>query len=208
MKEARLDLRLPALDEKARAKLDAYVTMLLNWKKAINIVGAKSRAEIMSTLVPDCFWLASFMERLLPANWHEECWDFGAGAGLPGIPLRMKWQAGSYWMIEAREKRALFLANALANLNLPGTFASGATVESFLQQRGGSAKAGCIVSRAFMPWEKLLEYCQGMLSPAGRLVIMSSQPPPEILAKWRLDAWAEYPSGAKTRYIWALAPEP
>ena len=78
----------------------------------MNLVGARDWQTALLNLLADSFYLDQFMNGLdLPAN--PEIWDLGSGAGLPGIPLRIIRQDGIYRMVEAREKRALFIANAL-----------------------------------------------------------------------------------------------
>ena len=77
-------------------------------------------------------------------------------------------------MIEARAKRALFIGNALAQLKLPGVFVHEARVESFFQNPPGASKAQVIISRAFKPWQEVLELVRPYLAPQGVAIIMSN----------------------------------
>ena len=45
----------------------------------------------------------------MPLPESPETWDLGAGAGIPGIPLRLVWDSGTFTLVEVREKRVLFL---------------------------------------------------------------------------------------------------
>lgn len=203
-----LDLRLPTHSPELDARLNAYIDMLMAWKKAINLVGASSRQDMLSDLVPDCLYLASFMGTLYPSDWQGLCWDFGAGAGLPGIPLRIFWQNGEYIMIEAREKRALFLANVLASLKLPRTGAFRGTVETYSHLPGSPSRTSCIISRAFMPWQKLLPFCKNLLENHGHVIVMANQEAPIAPDGWKIASVAAYPYKNKRRYIWAFSPQP
>jgi 16S rRNA (guanine527-N7)-methyltransferase len=153
----------------------------------------------------DSFHLAALIHSLkLPAA--PICWDFGAGAGLPGIPLRLLWQEGEYIMVEARKKRVLFLQAVLARLALPGIRVSPCRVEDFM---ASAAPAHLLLSRAFMPWEKLLALAAGHLAPAGVTIFMASSPapqlPPSLAAHWCLKEDCHYPSTARpTAHFWTF----
>ena len=83
-----------------------------------------------------------------------EAWDLGAGAGLPGIPLRILWNQGNYTLVEAREKRSLFLNMVCTKLGLENTFVCRERAENFMPNK----KAQLIISRAFMPYAKMLDF--------------------------------------------------
>lgn len=86
-------------------------------------------------------------------------WDLGAGAGLPGIPLRMFWQLGHYYMIEVREKRSFFLNTALTTLGLQNTYVFRGKAEDFMTTKvKQNIYADLILSRAFMPFAKMLPF--------------------------------------------------
>jgi len=196
-------LRCP-VPEDTLAPLGAYLSLLMRWNRAMNLVGAKSWREALR-LAADSFFLASFLAGLpLPAQ--PLTWEPGAGAGLPGIPLRMVWQAGEYHMVEAREKRAIFLHTVLARLTLPRTLAVCERAEQFFaRMRARKRAADCILSRAFMPWERLLPFVADGLAPEGCVCIVANCPPPGLLpGPWRLAAEFAYELDGVQRFFWAL----
>ena len=196
-------LETPVLDENILKMANSYAEMLLAWNKSINLTGAESIDRIMTDLLMDSFYLAVFLDEIYPNNFCGECWDFGAGAGLPGIPLRMVWQKGNYAMIEAREKRALFLSNVLSRLELPRTRVFRGTVQNFVKNGG---KADCIISRAFMPWQQLVNFCAPLLQSEGKIIIMANKEAPIPPEGWRLEKQAFYHVAGKTRWLWAFSP--
>lgn len=190
-------------------RLDRYVDLLSAWNSAINLTGGRDRADILGRLIPDSFHLAAFLTGAPLAHASEgagpggpRVWDLGAGGGLPGIPLRMVWDRGEYTLVEAREKRALFLANALAALGLPRTAVHRGTAEGLFAKapRG----ADILLSRAFMPWRKLLPFCRPGLAPGGVVIVFASEPCGELPPPWRLLAETAYEVGASRRWLWAL----
>jgi len=196
-------LRCP-VPEAALDPLGAYLALLMRWNRVMNLAGAKTWRNAL-VLAADSFFLARFLEELpLPAR--PLTWDLGAGAGLPGIPLRMVWQAGEYHMVEIREKRAIFLTAALSRLALPRTLAARERAEDFFaRMRAHERQADCILSRAFMPWERLLPFVADSLAPDGYVCIAATRPPPDALpARWTLAAEYAYELDGAQRFFWAL----
>ena len=196
------DVNLPS---GALEPLAAYLNMLCRWNGVMNLTGAHSWQEIFLMLVLDSFHLANFLDG---QNMPDAplTWDLGAGAGLPGIPLRMVWTRGSYHMVEARQKRALFLSNVLAQLDLPDTHVFRGTVQDFFSRQ--ARPADCIVSRAFLPWPELLGLVLPHLQTGGMLVVMASAPAPKSLPNpWQMRDTYPYPAPEKKRWLWALTPE-
>lgn len=201
-------------------KLAVYLGLLMRWNAAMNLVGTHSWTATLDHLVFDSFELARFLsndaqpESLARAgDSHATClhtWDLGAGAGLPGIPLRIVWPHGKYWLVEAREKRALFLSTVLARISLPGTHVFRGRAEAFMPGR----QADCILSRAFMPWPDVLRLAHPHLAPGGQVILLTKEPietkhmnvaSPD--ADWRIHASICYQVGADTRRLYALTLE-
>ena len=109
------------LAEETLHPLAGYLGLLMQWNKVMNLVGTRTAEDTFFTLVVDSLHLGRFLREDVKCSAAPCCWDLGSGAGLPGNPLRMIWQEGDYWMVEAREKRALFLSTVLAQYPLPGT---------------------------------------------------------------------------------------
>lgn len=209
-----------------------YLFLLQKWNLSMNLVGKSDWEEILSELVADSFHLASYLnshsffaplsipftqknEKIHSFETYENehdftAWDLGAGAGLPGIPLRILWKQGTYTLVEAREKRSLFLNTVCTKLGLENTFVSRERAENFMQGK----KAQLIVSRAFMPYDKMLPFIapylasnQDSATPKNGSVIFLSLEP--ILAerfnfsefKWNTKNIYEYAVKKKKKYL-------
>ncbi|WP_147819276.1 16S rRNA (guanine(527)-N(7))-methyltransferase RsmG [Salidesulfovibrio onnuriiensis] len=200
-------LDLEASDEQC-ARLAAYLELLEKWNRKMNLVGPARWPEVLKRLVVDSIHLAAFLKDLdLPAD--PVTLDLGAGAGLPGIPLRMFWQAGQYWLVEVRQKRCGFMRTALGRLELPATHVFMGRAEdspAHLEAEGYGHCADLILSKAFMPWRKLLDFAVPLLSAEGVLVILSNDPAPRDLPEsWRLLGTVAYPVMGKNHHFWALS---
>jgi len=197
--------------------LAQYLNLLMKWSRSMNLVGKTTWPEIFRDLAADSLYLAGFVAaQALPER--PLSLDLGAGAGLPGIPLRVLWPAGDYVLVELREKRAIFLRQAVAELGLPGVRVVHGRVEEVgpeltrmgLAGRAGDTRADLVVSRAFMPWPKLLPLAAQLIAPGGRLIILSNEQPPADPAElpgFVLVDSRDYPSTERTRYFWSLSPD-
>lgn len=190
-----------SLDAGALSALTGYLALLSKWNRVMNLVGPTAWENILATLVVDSFHLAPFLAALNPPD-RPRCWDLGSGAGLPGLPLRMLWKNGEYTLVEAREKRALFLRTILASCPLDGVSVFQGRVERFMPTQ---QPAHLIVSRAFMPWDKLLALVKPYMAAAGCCVFLALAPLPLSLPEgWTAAAEKLYTVAGDTRYFWAL----
>lgn len=190
--------------EKQSQDLAVYIGLLQTWRKRINLVGPSSWQSILTDLIADSLHLALFLERDLGMD-SPRCVDIGAGAGLPGIPLRLVWQRGEYLMVEARRNRAIFLHHAVSVLKPPRTAVREGRVE---EQQDLPAGADLVLGRAFRAWPEYLRIARPLLSPTGLAVVFSlAPPPPELGPEWLLRQTYAYPAGESFRYFWLVGPE-
>lgn len=189
------------------AGLAAYLGLLESWNRKTNLVGPRAWPEMLTELVADSWHLADLLASLdLP----DDCvtFDFGAGAGIPGLPLRVFWKTGRYVMIEPRAKRAGFLRQCAAMMRLSDTEVFEGRAEDVRE------KADVCLSRAFQPWREFLETSRLFLrtgANCGRksaVVVFSNEAQPEAAAPEGYGAAAAtaYPSRGKTGYFWVFAP--
>lgn len=180
-----------------------YLGLVMKWNKVMNLIGPYRWDEALQTLILDSLHLARFLDSLALPD-APCCWDFGAGAGLPGIPLRVVWNKGTYHLVEVREKRALFMQQTVSRLKLQHTHVFRGRAEEFME---GREAAHVLLSRAFMPWEKLLEFAGHGVADSGRVIILALEKAPQSLPQgWQLETVQEYAAGGDTRYFWSLRP--
>jgi 16S rRNA (guanine527-N7)-methyltransferase len=212
---------LSAAPEQA-ASLAVYLEILAVWNRRVNLVGHAGWGEILDDLAADSLHLAAFLETpdvaglFGPADGGPVCLDFGAGAGLPGIPLRILWGLGDYVLIEIRAKRAVFLSEALARLALPRTTVFSGRAEDAPGKVVPPERAGLVVclSRAFLPWPKFLAFAAEHVGGLGRdyaVLTMTGDRPgddPQAAAQAGFALFAEkgYRVLGKSRYVSLFSP--
>lgn len=191
------------LDPAQARGLAVYLGELFKWNRKMNLVGAGGWRRAMAELVADSWRLADFLNKLdLPAE--PLSLDIGAGAGLPGVPLRLFWRAGEYVMVEPRQKRAAFLNFILSRLDLPET----RVVNSRAEDLGPEFKnADLVLGRAVRPWPEFLRMCGGLLAPGGRCVVFAGAPAPggDVPPGFSLGPTASYEAAGKKRYFWSFS---
>lgn len=190
--------------EQARL-LALYIESLLKWNRVMNLVAHSDWKRVLGDLVADSWHLADFLDTLSIAD-SPSTLDLGAGAGLPGIPLRVFWTPGTYRMVEIREKRVAFMRYALSRMKLQNTQALGCRVEDIPEE---AFPADLILSRAFRPWPDVLAFALPRLADGGVCVILANEAPPTDMtpaASWRLVGSAKYHTGGKDRYFWGFTP--
>lgn len=181
--------------------LKIYLQLLVKWNRAVNLVGYSHWHDILHNLVLDSFHLERFLSRTVPMEAPRSL-DLGAGAGLPGIPLRLVWKKGIYYLVEIRTKRAVFMRQAIHEMELEGTYVLNCKAEELGPDL---LPADLIISRAFMPLAGLLPLAGPMLNTQGLLIIMANQ---EVKGHsfegFQAVDEKSYTAGENTRWFWAL----
>ena len=87
--------------------------LLLKWQGVHRLVGSAERPWIVANIFVDSLLFL----RVLPPS-ATRVLDFGSGAGVPGIPVAIVAPGIELCLLEARQKRVSFLAEALRTLGL------------------------------------------------------------------------------------------
>ncbi len=201
----------PGLDPDSIPALTGYLNDLMHWNTKFNLTGIKDWKTVCRSLILDSLLLKDFLLEL-PLPPDPLCLDLGAGAGLPGIPLRIVWSSGRYILVEPQQKKVTFLTYVLSRLHLPNTAVQALRIQDLPERL---QPADLVLSRAFLPWNHLLEQSASLLAPGGFLLVFSTSPWTEEQTacpdNWTFFAQREYTIPDKRkRYFWAFhcTPEP
>ena len=181
--------------------LATYLHELMLWNRKTNLVGKRDWRLAYHDLIKDSLYLAACLQELdLPQK--PLSLDLGAGAGIPGIPLRILWGKGRYLLVEPRQKRALFLHHILRHIPLAQS-----EVHCCQAQDLCEPPADLVLSRALCPWPEFLSLASPLLAPSGLILTFSkhSWEQEDGLCPSGFDLVQEraYPGQDKTwRYFW------
>ena len=100
--------------QEEQQRFERYLALLLVWNRVHRMTGLGSPAEIVRGI----FQHSLLFLRVLPPGPLVMA-DIGAGAGIPGVPLRIVRPEISLTLIESKRKPVSFLASLKRELNLP-----------------------------------------------------------------------------------------
>ncbi len=184
--------------------LTTYLRLLEKWNKKMNLVGPRDWQSMLATLIIDSWNLADLLHSLDLEEGFRTL-DLGAGAGLPGIPLRVFWDRGDYVLVEPRQKRAIFMNTALAGMALERTSVAACRIENLDPTL---LPARLVVSRAFCPWRDFLAIAGPLLEAKGYCLVMSREATPtDIPSGWNLVRTVSYNVGPDQRSFWLFSPK-
>ena len=104
--------------------------------------------------------------------------DLGAGSGLPGIVLAMQRPDVTVVLVEPLLRRATFLEEAVASLELRNAVVRRARAEEL----AGSYAVEVVTARAVAPLERLVGWALPLLRPGGVLLAQKGEQAEEELA--------------------------
>jgi 16S rRNA (guanine527-N7)-methyltransferase len=159
------DLAGPALD-----LFDKYLNILLKWNRTQRLVGSGDAGWITEHLFIDSLF---FLPLLPPAP--VRIGDFGSGAGIPGVPIKIVRPELDLTLIESRRKRASFLSAVVRELGLPGL----RVVEGRIEQITGEP-FDLVVARCAGRAEAVVAAARVMVREGGRIIVTApARVPPE-----------------------------
>lgn len=129
------------------ARLDRFVELLLLENQFQNLISKASEIAIWDRHILDSAQLLLHCQQTA-SNWL----DVGSGAGFPGIVTALLSKV-DHLLVEPRRRRAEFLSEVVAKLNLAGRVA----VKQSNVERLASSTFGVISARAVAPVSAILE---------------------------------------------------
>ena len=102
-----------ALAERALDGFREYGRLLYERAASLSLISKGDRPQIYTRHILDSLNPVS----LFPEP-PRSAWDIGSGGGLPGIPLAIAWASSNVTLLEARERKAGFLEQAVRVLRL------------------------------------------------------------------------------------------
>ena len=157
-----------------RRRFQQYLDIFLRWNRTYRMTALDSPGAIVRDLFIDSLLFLA----LLPPR-PIALVDIGAGAGIPGLPLRLADPAIAVTLVEARRKRVSFLLAAQRELGLGDVAVKEGRAEALLEQEPDLAgRFDVVVARSVGPVSTLLPVAREYLRPGG-LFVASGAPNPQ-----------------------------
>lgn len=144
-----------------------YLRELRLWNKKINLTSVDNDRDIIVRHFLDSLTIAGFF------TGGERVLDVGAGAGFPGIPLKIAIPSIDLVLLDSVEKKVHFMRHIIRTLEIKtGIEALSGRVEdpSFIERYGGGFDV--IISRAFTLLSGFITAGLPLLKRGGRIIAM------------------------------------
>jgi 16S rRNA (guanine527-N7)-methyltransferase len=142
---------------------DTYIKELLEWNKKFNLTAITDPEEIRVKHFEDSLSLEKAI-RLTDQN----IIDIGAGAGFPGVPLKIKYPNLKLTLVEATKKKVEFLEHLVKVLDLKDVEVIWGRAEEVAKDK--REQYNIAVSRAVAELNTLAEWCLPFVKVGGLFV--------------------------------------
>lgn len=154
-------------------QLEAYFRVLTRWNLTINLTSLRLDPLSNGTLdrlFAEPLAAAGFVPAS-PGRWI----DLGSGGGSPAIPLKIVRPQLRLTMVEARERKAAFLREAVRDVGLTAVEVLNARFETLPDRQPDLAGRYALVTvRALRIDSRLLSVAHWLLMPGGRLFLFGA----------------------------------
>jgi len=157
------------------AAFQTYYEELIVWNERANLTAITDYQEVQIK-----HFLDSLSCLLVLAGSPIDRWrhlDIGAGAGFPGLPLKIARPQMELTLLEAKKKRVRFLQRLVERLELPGVAIIRGRAEELGRQSGHREEYDLVLARAVATLPVLLEYALPLCRMGG---IFLAQKGPDI----------------------------
>ena len=159
-------------------RLHLLMNELIRWNAKVNLTAITVPEEVLEkhfldslAVLPEVEGAASLL-------------DLGAGAGFPGLPLKIARPALAVTLVDTVGKKVSFLKATIAAIGLKEARGLHARAEGN-PDKEGIARAELLIARAFMDLPDWLNLAPAYVLPGGRVVAMlgKAQPDSELRAR-------------------------
>jgi 16S rRNA (guanine527-N7)-methyltransferase len=154
-----------------------YLIEFQRWNKTHNLSSIHDLNQSVTLHLLDSLAVLPYLDKYIdrPPK-SEEVFtlaDLGSGGGLPGIPLAICRPAWKIHLMEAVQKKAVFLQHIVTKLNLDNVKVHGTRIEDAAP--GLASSVSCCISRAFSEFGKFIALSEPMLKKDGLLWAMKAR---------------------------------
>lgn len=184
-----------ALTPAQLAQFAAYYRELAAWNQTTNLTAIAGCHDTQTRHFLDSLTVCLAARRELSGP--ARIVDIGAGAGFPGIPLKLAFPQIELHLIESVAKKTAFLHHLTATLNLPGVTAHTGRAETLARQPDLRDSFDLALARGLARLPLLLEYALPFCRPGGKAIALKQGDlAPELTdAQFALTQLAARPAG-------------
>ena len=156
------------LTEGQLAQFEAYYRELHQWNQRVNLTAITEYSEVQVKHFLDSLSCCLAFPEGLPAN--GKIVDIGAGAGFPGLPLKLVFTDFQLTLSDSVGKKTAFLRHLLQVLELPEVAVLTARAEQLGRAPETRERFDLVLARGVARLPALLEYALPLCRIGGKIV--------------------------------------
>lgn len=150
-------------------QLTTIVQMLNTWNGALNLTAIKDPKQMALLHIADSAVLVPVLQDVALEHDVQKVADVGTGAGFPGLVLAIMRPDLQFTLIDSVGKKLSFVRQVTAQLKLENVEMINKRCEEIKDKT-----FDCIVSRAFAPIDRMVNWCLPLLREDGRFIAMKA----------------------------------
>jgi len=150
-------------------KFSRYLELLVQWNQKINLTSLKTPQEIIIKHFLDSISCIKAIGKYIDTEGISLI-DVGAGAGFPGIPIKIICPSIKLFLLEARKKKTMFLEKTKEEMNFQQVKILNGRAETFGKGVNHRERYDIAISRAVAQLNVLCEYCLPLIRLGGLFV--------------------------------------
>ncbi len=154
------------ITEEQANNLEMYKTLLLEWNEKMNLTAITDEYEIIIKHFVDCLECTKVIKD------EEKIIDVGTGAGFPGMVLAIYYKDKKFTLLDALNKRLIFLQEVVNTLKLDNVEIIHGRAEEVARKEEYKEQFDASVSRAVAQLPVLLEYTSPFIKVNGKCIVM------------------------------------
>ena len=154
------------ITEEQAKKLETYKDLLLEWNEKMNLTAITDEYEIIIKHFVDCLECTKMIKD------EKNIIDVGTGAGFPGMVLAIYYDNIEFTLLDALNKRLIFLQDVVEKLNLKNVKIVHGRAEEIARKDDFKEQYDASVSRAVAQLPVLLEYTSPFVKVGGKCIVM------------------------------------
>jgi 16S rRNA (guanine527-N7)-methyltransferase len=159
------------LSDEQAVSFEKYYELLVSWNKKVNLTAITEKEDVAVKHFADSLGLVLLkdeksVKRILDGEGLKLI-DVGAGAGFPGIPLKIVFPGLKVTLLDSLNKRVNFLNEVITELGLKGIEAVHMRAEDAAHDKAYREGYDIAVSRAVANMAVLSEYCIPFVKKGG-----------------------------------------
>lgn len=150
-------------------KFSRYLELLIQWNQKINLTSLKTPREIIIKHFLDSISCIKIINKYIDTEGISII-DVGAGAGFPGMPIKIICPSIRLSLLEARNKKTMFLEKVADEMNFKKVKILNGRAEIFGKGEDHRERHNIAISRAVARLNVLSEYCLPLVRVGGLFV--------------------------------------